>query len=169
MFLGLTLALSVIAHTYNSLGADTASPYTAFLQEMQRADIDTRTAVTFTTNEAGRISFRVRCANEEERLRVRDAVLKAVGAANCTKDPPTVSGALPVKSFAAAPQPPSANGSTASGSLSDSGYTGYGSQSSSYSKPSRSRSSPGTDVYVHEYRKKDGTYVRSHTRSRPSK
>ena len=61
---------------------------------------------------------------------------------------------------------PETNVYNSSGSY-QSSYTGTYS-SGSYGSSS-SRRTPGTDVRVRSYYRKDGTYVKSHTRSRPGK
>ena len=93
--LGLALVLSsgVLAQKADSLAEDAKTPYGQFQAEMQRLGIGTN-AVTWATNAGGRVSYTVRCANEAERVRVRDVLLELNGGVNSTKDPPTVSGVL---------------------------------------------------------------------------
>jgi hypothetical protein len=164
--LALVLSNSALAQKTDSVAQDTETPYGQFQAEMQSLDIAS-SAITLTTNAGGGVSFTIRCANEEERVRVRDAVLELNGAAQSTKEPPTVSGVLAAAvsnhSVAETAENPDTAKSISGGGASTgraSGGSSPGYRSSSTYKPSQS----GKTEHVSGYTTKKGTHVQPYNR-----
>jgi hypothetical protein len=169
--LALVLSNSALAQKTDSVAQDTKTPYGQFQAEMQSLDIAS-SAITLTTNAGGGVSFTVRCANEEERVRVRDVVLELNGAAQSTKEPPTVSGVLAAAvrngSVAETAENPDTAKSISGGGASTGRASGGSSPGYRSSGTSKTPKSSG-DVYVRGYYRKNGTYVQPHYRRSPSR